>query len=302
MVQNLKVESNEGIRLDAFLAGQLADLSRESIKTMISHGSILVNDKKSKPSYRTLTGDVITILDSLNSSCSNLIAENIPLEILYQDDSMAVIVKPAGMLTHPSASKKTGTLVNALLYHLKELSDCGQERPGIVHRLDRDTSGILLIAKTAQAHRNLTDQFRDRVVKKTYLTLVHGRVELDSGEIRLPLKHSNALMRGDVAQGGREALTLFETIEKFNTWSFLRCFPKSGRTHQIRIHLSAIGYPVIGDKIYGPRKQQPEGLEGHLLHAAAIEFKHPSDGRQMTFECSLPGNFRKYYNILKEEI
>lgn len=277
-----------GIRLDRFLA-KVMDVSRNQIQKLISGGHVFVaGSVVSDPSRKVKFGEVIkSVLPELKQSEAE--SENIPIEIIYQDDFFAVINKPRGLAVHPGAGRPSGTLVNALLYHLDGLSGIGGvERPGIVHRLDLDTSGIILIAKNDFAHENLSKQFSERLVKKEYFAIVHGVMLSKKGEIVAPIgRHRVNRKKMSVIEGGRYAHTTWESMEQFDKFSFLKINLMTGRTHQIRVHMEYIKHPIVGDPLYC-NKSNPFGTASQLLHAGNISFSHPEDGRTMSFSAALP--------------
>jgi 23S rRNA pseudouridine1911/1915/1917 synthase len=290
-----------GARLDAFVAGQIDGISRTRIQRAIEDGDVLVNDRAAKSSYRTRAGDRVEI-DLPEPPPVTLLPEPIPLEIVYEDDDLIVVDKPAGLVVHPGAGQESGTLANALVYHFNELSGtAGRIRPGIVHRIDKDTSGLLVVAKNDIAHEKLSDQFRNREVFKLYVTLVYGRVSRQDGEIEARLGRSPhnrtrmAVLRGGA---GREAHTLFEVADRYPEFTLLKVQIKTGRTHQIRVHMAHIGHPVVGDATYdGGRlntvrdsiiKREIQRLRRQFLHSAQLAFMHPRTGERLEFSSPMP--------------
>jgi 23S rRNA pseudouridine1911/1915/1917 synthase len=300
-----------GRRLDQFLTAQMPEVSRARVQQLIGEGKVLVNDAAAKPSLKLKGGERIQVLGPATPPPLRAIAEEIPLDVVYEDDDLAVIHKPAGMMVHAGAGptedeRNRGTLVNALLHRFGQLSAVGGElRPGIVHRLDRATSGLIVVAKNDFAHRRLAAQFSGRQVRKQYLALVHGWVKQEAGKI------SSAISRDRIRRtrmttrrsGGREAVTHYKVRERFESefgkFSLLDLKIDTGRTHQIRVHLASLGHPVVGDTLYGaPRELRPQAskspgtrplyLARNFLHAAAIEFAHPRTGEALSFSCPLP--------------
>ncbi len=275
------------IRLDSFVAGE-TELSRTQAQRMIREGSILLNGKSVKPNVVTQTGDLVDITypDPVET---DVLAENIPLDILYEDADLLVINKPQGMVVHPSAGHESGTLVNALLYHIKDLSGIGGElRPGIVHRIDRMTSGLLVVAKNDEAHRALSNQFRDHSAHRSYAALVDGNLREDEGTICAPLaRHPVDRKRMAIVQGGREAITHWRVAARYGQYTLLQIELETGRTHQIRVHLASQQHPVTGDDVYG-RDKRPFGLLGQALHGYRLSFAHPRTGERMVFYAPLP--------------
>ena len=290
-----------GTRLDAFLASQLNEVSRTRVQKAIEGGDVLVNDRTAKPSYRLKVGDRIEI-DLSSPPPLDLLPEALPLKILYEDRDLIVVNKPAGMVVHPGAGIESGTLANALLYHFNQLSEtAGRTRPGIVHRIDKETSGLLVVAKNEMAHENLSDQFRDRRVFKMYLALVYGHPSEARGEIEVPISRNprNRTRMAVASRGaGRAAYTDYEVARRFREFSLLTVRIKTGRTHQIRVHLAHIGHPVVADFIYGRgrensvrdsvSRQKIQSLGRHFLHAAQLAFNHPRTGERMEFASDLP--------------
>ena len=290
---------HSGVRLDAFLASQIEGWSRARLQKLIENEDVLVNHKPSKPSYKLREGDEVEV-ELVAPPATDFAPENIPIDVVYEDDTLVVVNKPAGLVVHPAAGTPSGTLANALTYHFQQLPDRGAGvRPGIVHRLDRDTSGLLVVAKTEGALENLSDQFRDRTVFKSYVALVHGRVSPDSGKIDQPLARDRSnRTRMAVVRGGRNALTLYRVRRSFDRFTLLDVELKTGRTHQIRVHLAWIKHPVVGDETYGggrdntiqdPRlRAQVRNLNRHFLHAEKLAFTHPKTKEVAKFESSLP--------------
>src|SRR5215218_3147885 len=286
-----------GTRLDTYLASQIEGWSRARLQRLIENEDVLVNGKVAKPSYKLRDGDEIEV-DLVAPPADFFTPENIPLDIVYEDETLVVVNKAAGLVVHPAAGTPSGTLANALAYHFPQLPGTGV-RPGIVHRLDRDTSGLLVVAKTETALENLSDQFRDRTVYKSYVALVHGRVLSNSGKIDQPLaRDPTNRTRMAVVRAGRNALTLYRVRQTFDRFTLLDVELKTGRTHQIRVHLAWIKHPVVGDETYGggrdntiqdPRlRARLRSLNRHFLHAEKLGFKHPTTGEFVKFESSLP--------------
>lgn len=294
-----------GKRLDQFLVSQPLLLSRSQVQSLIERGLVQVNSSLKRPSYKVRSGDLIKI-QLPQPQKAVLVPEEIPLEIIYEDQDLIVINKPQGMVVHPAAGHQKGTLVNALLNHSSKLSKVGGHlRPGIVHRLDKDTSGVLLVSKTDFAHQELARQLKAREIKRRYLALVHGEVREERGMIDAPLgrdpkerKKIAVLPQGTV--GAREARTHYRVRERYRGYTLLDVSLETGRTHQIRVHLSYAGYPVAGDQVYGYRRN-PLNLPGQALHAYQITFQHPSTGEVLTFEAPLPQVFADTLSRLRHE-
>ena len=283
-------------RLDAFLASQIEGWSRARLQRLIENEDVLVNGKPSKPSYKLRAHDKVEV-ELIAPATAVFTPENIPVEIVYEDETLVVVNKPAGLVVHPAAGSASGTLANALAYHFQQLPG-SNVRPGIVHRLDRDTSGLLVVAKTEAALENLSDQFRDRTVYKSYVALVHGRVSPDSGKIDQPLARDPAnRTRMAVVRGGRNALTLYRVRQAYERFTLLDVELKTGRTHQIRVHLAWLKYPVVGDETYGGGRDNTipdpqlrariRNLKRHFLHAEKLAFTHPKTGEVVKFQSPL---------------
>ena len=286
-----------GARLDAYLASLIEGWSRARLQRLIENEDVLVNGKIAKPSHKLRDGDEIDV-ELVAAPTDVFTPENIPLDIVYEDNVLVVVNKPAGLVVHPSPGTPSGTLANALAYHFQKLPGSGV-RPGIVHRLDRDTSGLLVVAKTDAALENLSDQFRDRTVYKSYVALVHGRVLTNSGKIDQPLaRDPSNRTRMAVVRAGRNALTLYRVRRAFDRFTLLDVELKTGRTHQIRVHLAWMKHPVVADETYGGGRDNTIGdprlrariraLHRHFLHAEKLGFKHPTTGEFVKFESALP--------------
>lgn len=283
-------------RLDKYLAS-VTDYSRSRIQNEIASGGIRVNDAMAKPGDKLKPGDVVTV-DIQPPREAEVQAENIPIEIVYQDEWLAVINKPQGMVVHPAPGHEDGTLVGALLWHIGDLSGIGGElRPGIVHRLDKDTSGLIVIAKNDEAHAALAAQMADKSAHRIYHAIVHGGFAEDE----LTIDKSIGRSRSDrkkmaIDRGGRHAVTRIRVLERFGEFTHVEASLETGRTHQIRLHLSSIGRPVAGDTVYGPKTPRLHD-KGQLLHAGTLIFRHPKTGEEMTFHAPLPDYFE---NVLKK--
>lgn len=301
-----------GARLDSFLAGQLGEISRTRIQRAIEDGDVLVNQRVAKSSYRLRAGDQIEI-DLPEPPPVELIPEAIPLDIVYEDDDLIVVDKPAGLVVHPGAGIASGTLANALVYHFNSLSEvAGRIRPGIVHRIDRDTSGLLVVAKNDVAHEKLSDQFRNRAVFKQYTALVYGRVKDERGEINARIGRStrNRTRMTVLAGGkGRAALTIYKVARRYQEFTLLDVQIKTGRTHQIRVHLAHTGHPVVGDLVYGAgrdntirdpaAKSAIRSLGRHFLHSSRLAFDHPITGERLEFASELPAELAALLGAIK---
>jgi 23S rRNA pseudouridine1911/1915/1917 synthase len=291
----------EGIRLDAYIASSVENLSRSMVQKLIKCGKVLVNNKVEKESYKVQLGDKI-LVEIPEPEESSLKKQNIPLDIIYEDNDILVVNKPKGMVVHPGNGNPDGTLANAILAHCEEsLSGIGGEiRPGIVHRIDKDTSGLLVIAKNDKAHINLSEQIKNREVKKIYVALVKGVIPENEATINMPIGRSTKdRKKMAVDREGKEAVTHFKVLKRYNKYTFIQVKIDTGRTHQIRVHMSHIGYPVVGDTVYSNGKND-FGVEGQMLHAKELEFKHPITGENMHFEAPLPEYFEEVLEKLEQ--
>ena len=295
-------ENDKGKRLDIYIAENFNELSRTMIKKLIESNNILVNDKSEKVSYKVQANDNISI-DVPEAKETKLKAQEIPLDIIYEDSDIIVVNKPKGMVVHPANGNPDGTLVNAILSICKNsLSGIGGElRPGIVHRLDKDTSGVIIVAKNDKAHINLSGQIKNHEVEKTYIALVRGFVKENEASINMPIGRSTKdRKKMAVTKTGKNAITHFKVLERFANYTLLQVKIETGRTHQIRVHLSQIGYPIVGDAVYSNGKN-PWGVEGQCLHAKSIRFKHPTTGKEMFIEAKIPEYFQDIIDDLKKD-
>lgn len=287
-----------GVRLDKAVA-DLTELSRSQANEAIKAGTILVNNQTQKARYAVKLGDVISY-ELPKEEVLDYQPENIPIEIVYEDSDVAVVNKPQGMVVHPSAGHTSGTLVNALLYHVKDLSTInGVVRPGIVHRIDKDTSGLLMIAKNDKAHQALAQELKEKKSLRQYVAIVHGNLPNDRGVIEAPIGRSDKDRKKQaVTAKGKPALTRFQVLERFGDFTLVELTLETGRTHQIRVHMAYIGHPIAGDPVYGPRKT----LAGHgqFLHAKTLGFTHPTTGELMTFSVEAPAIFQETLEKLRK--
>jgi 23S rRNA pseudouridine1911/1915/1917 synthase len=291
--------ADAGQRLDAFLAAHIDGWSRARLQRLIEDAAVLVNGKTSRPAYKLHSADEVEV-ELIQPSSASFAPENIPIDVVYEDDHLIVVNKPAGLVVHPAAGITSGTLANALAFHFQQLSTTrGQARPGIVHRLDKGTSGLMVVAKTEAAHEDLADQFRAREVYKSYLALVHGQVEMTKGEIDQPIaRDPRHRTRMAVVRGGRPALSIYRTRQRYGRFTLLDVELKTGRTHQIRVHLAWMKHPVVGDEVYGGGRDKTVSdplirseiarLHRQFLHAEQIGFRHPVTREKMSFRVALP--------------
>lgn len=284
------VEMQNG-RLDKVCSEIFSDYSRSQIKQLLDGGNITVNGKTEKAKYKVKSGDVIR-LEEPETRTLELRSENIPLDIVYEDDDVIVINKPQGMVVHPAPGHDEHTLVNALLYHCPLSTINGTFRPGIVHRIDKDTSGLLMVAKNDKAHRSLAKQLKDKTNIREYVALVHGRIAEDEGTINAPIGRSlKDRKKQAVVKDGRNAVTHFEVLKRYRDYTLVKCILETGRTHQIRVHMKYIGHPLVGDPLYGPKKTIKGN--GQFLHAGKLGFVHPTTGKLLIFEAPLPKIFQE---------
>ena len=311
----IKDSIDEGIRLDQYLTSNLSDISRSQIQKYIKSGSILVNGELTKTGYSLLIHDEISILDSINEPVENDISpEPMKINIIYEDDELAVINKPSGIVIHPGVGHSSGTLVNGLIHHFDSLSNVnGETRPGIVHRLDADTSGVLVVAKNNKSHKFLADQFQNRTIEKEYTAITWGDWIDSSGKIDTSIARSKKdPTLFEVCDGGKKSLTHYKVKKQFRHLSLVLFYPKSGRTHQIRVHSSSLGHPIFGDNKYGGSTNKTKGFlpeftkfyqiklanfNRHALHASSIEFRHPLTNNRLKYHAPLSKNF---LNLVQE--
>lgn len=291
-------ENTQKKRIDSYIVDKNINLSRTAIKRLLDEGKILVNGKKQKPSYKPEVGDIITI-EIMKPKEVELKPQDIPIDIIYEDKDIIVVNKPKGMVVHPANGNPDGTLVNAILAKCKDsLSGIGGEiRPGIVHRLDKDTSGLLIIAKNDQAHINMSKQIQDRKVIKKYIALVKGVIGENTATIDMPIARSTKdRKKMAVDPKGKEAITHYKVLQRYDKYTLLEIKIDTGRTHQIRVHMSYIGHPVVGDMQYSNGKNEFR-IEGQMLHSKYLEFDHPITGKRLKLEAPLPEYFEQ---VLKE--
>lgn len=296
-------EESVGIRIDKFLSDSIDNFTRSGISKLISDGNVTVNQTVISKNYKCKFNDNITVLvpDAVELDVQ---AENIPLDIVYEDNDLLVVNKPKGMVVHPAAGNYSGTLVNALLYHCKDsLSGInGVIRPGIVHRIDKDTSGLLIVAKNDTAHLSLAQQIKEHSFHRAYQAVCYGNIKEDTGTVHQPIgRHPKDRKRMAVTdKNSKDAVTHFEVLERFGDFTHIRCILETGRTHQIRVHMSYIGHPLAGDNVYGPSKVI-KSLNGQCLHAGEIGFVHPRTKEYMEFKSELPDYFTEFLKKIKKD-
>ena len=294
----IKSDAN-GIRIDKFIADNLDNQSRSYIQKLIDDGFVTLNDKPVKAKYKIKAGDEFKIVIP-EAEELDIVAEDIPLDIIYEDKDILVVNKPKGMVVHPAPGHYTGTLVNAIMYHCKDnLSGInGVLRPGIVHRIDMNTTGSLLICKSDKAHQIMADKFKVHDLTRKYHTIVHGNIKEDDGIINAPIgRHPiDRKKMSTKCKNGRNAITHYKVLKRFGNFTYVECQLETGRTHQIRVHMASIGHPVLGDDVYGPSKC-PFKLEGQTLHAKILGIEHPITGEYMEFDAPLPEYFE---NLLRK--
>ncbi|MGO5065650.1 RluA family pseudouridine synthase [Clostridium sporogenes] len=300
---SLQVEKEfDNVRLDLYLSKTFEDKSRSYLQGIIEEGNVLVNNNKKKRNYKLKVGDNIEV----NIPAPKLLQiepENIDLDIVYEDKDLIVVNKPQNMVVHPAPGVYSGTLVNALLNHCKDLSGInGVARPGIVHRIDKDTSGVLVVAKNDKSHNNLAVQFKEHSISRVYMALVEGIIKDEQGTIEAPIgRHPVDRIKMAVVKDGRHAVTHYKVVERFKNHTLVECRLETGRTHQIRVHMSHIMHPLVGDPVYGYKKQR-FNLKGQMLHAKLLGFIHPTTGEYMEFKSSIPEYFKKIIKILRNEL
>lgn len=301
-VIRISVDNDNEDRLDLFLAEELEGISRSTIQKLISNGNITVNDRLKKASYILKDGDQV-LVNIPEEKPIEILPENLPLDILYEDEDIAVVNKAQDIVVHPAPGNYNKTLVNALLYHIDSLSMAnGIIRAGIVHRLDKDTSGLLVIAKNEFAHEKLVKQFKDRTVLKEYITLVHNNVREDEGIIKKPIgRNPKDRKKMAVVANGKEAITTYKVIKRYNNYSLLRVGLHTGRTHQIRVHMAQMNHPIVGDPVYSKARNEFK-VDRQLLHAYKIGFVHPRRDEYMEFKKDIPKEFKDIIDKLNKRV
>ena len=302
MTEYLVVENDGGERIDRYLSDNLTDKSRSYLQKLIKDGKVKVNGKPVKANYRLVFDDQVEIfMPEIKEP--DIEPENIPLDILYEDKDVLLVNKPKQMVVHPAPGHYSGTLVNAIMYHCgHELSGInGVMRPGIVHRIDMDTTGSLVICKNDAAHQSLSDQLKEHSINRIYEAIVHGNIKQDEGTVNAPIgRHPTDRKKMSIhAKNGREAITHYKVLERFGNYTHIQCKLETGRTHQIRVHMSSIGHPLVGDAVYGPAKCPFPNLQGQTLHAKTLGFIHPATNEYLEVNAPLPEYFVALINKLK---
>lgn len=302
---DFKVEEWEsGLRIDKFIAGRMEELSRSHIQKLVKDQKAAVNGLPVKQNYK-LSKDELVTLEIPDNQEPDILPEDIPLDILYEDQDILIVNKPKGMVVHPAAGHYSGTLVNALMFHCKDsLSGInGVLRPGIVHRIDKDTTGSLLICKNDNAHQKLAEQLKNHSITRVYHAIVHGRIKEDSGTVDAPIgRHPSDRKKMAVNyKNGKEAVTHYEVLQRFEKYTYIQCRLETGRTHQIRVHMASLHHPLLGDEVYGPARCPFKGLTGQTLHAKVLGIIHPSTGEYLETDAPLPEYFEKLLKQLANQ-
>ena len=302
MKEYFTVENQEGERIDRYLSEEMEDRSRSYIQKLIKDQYVIVNQKPVKANYRLSLGDMVEITLP-EAKEPDIIPENIPLDILYEDQDIIIVNKPKQMVVHPAPGHYSGTLVNALMYHCgQELSGInGTMRPGIVHRIDMDTTGSLIVCKNDMAHQSLSDQLKVHSIKRVYVAIVHGNIKEDNGTVNFPIgRHPTERKKMSIhTKNGRNAITHYKVLERFGEYTYIQCELETGRTHQIRVHMASIGHPLVGDQVYGPRKCPFPKLQGQTLHAKTLGIIHPRTGEYLEINAPLPDYFIELLDRLR---
>lgn len=302
MKEYFTVENQEGERIDRYLSEEMEDRSRSYIQKLIKDQYVIVNQKPVKANYRLSLGDMVEITLP-EAKEPDIIPENIPLDILYEDQDIIIVNKPKQMVVHPAPGHYSGTLVNALMYHCgQELSGInGTMRPGIVHRIDMDTTGSLIVCKNDMAHQSLSEQLKIHSIKRVYVAIVHGNIKEDNGTVNAPIgRHPTERKKMSIhTKNGRNAITHYKVLERFGEYTYIQCALETGRTHQIRVHMASIGHPLVGDQVYGPRKCPFPKLQGQTLHAKTLGIIHPRTGEYLEINAPLPDYFIELLDRLR---
>ena len=295
-------KEDAGTRMDAYLSSVTDNtLSRSFIQKLVAAGKVRVNGEvKEEKKYKVKAGDLLEMQIPEPVQTENALPEDIPLDIVYEDEDVAVINKPRGMVVHPAPGNETGTMVNALLYHFKDLSSVGGVvRPGIVHRIDKDTSGLIMVAKNDKAHLSLSEQLKVHSITRVYQAVVWNNFKEEEGTVDAPIaRDPKNRFRMAVTEGGRRAVTHYRVLERFGAFTLIECRLETGRTHQIRVHMAYRKHPLLGDALYGPDKN-PYGAQGQMLHARVLGFDHPSTGERLVFQCEPPAEFSRVLERLR---
>ena len=298
--RELVVEADQGIRLDRYLSSQWEDLSRSYLQKLLMDGHVLVNGRLVKSSYKISPGERIT-LELPETSPVEILPESMPLDILYEDRDLIMVNKPKGMVVHPAAGHESGTLVNGLLAHCKDLSGInGILRPGIVHRIDMDTTGVLVVCKNDSTHKDIAEQLKVHSIRRIYYAIVHGVIKEEDGTVNAPIgRHPTDRKKMSINQkNGKPAITHYHVLHRYERFTYVSCQLETGRTHQIRVHMATIGHPLLGDSVYGTAKCPCPGLQGQTLHAGVLGIHHPATGEYLEVKAPLP----KYFLELLEKL
>ena len=293
-----------GERLDVFLTKKQPELSRSHVQKLVADGRALVNGTVRKANFKLREGDEVSLVVP-EPEAVEIKAEDIPLDVLYEDEDIIVVNKARGMVVHPASGVNSGTLVNALLFHCQDLSGInGEIRPGIVHRLDKDTSGVMVCAKNDKAHIDLAEQIRTKSAHRIYWAIVHGNIKEEAGIIKGDIgRHpTDRKKMAIVRENGKPAVTHFKVIERFGDYTLIECRLETGRTHQIRVHMTSIGHPLVNDPKYGPKKQSPFAIDGQALHSLSLVLRHPSTGEEMTFTAPVPEDMNRILTGLRDKL
>ena len=304
MIREFCVEEGAGSRIDRYLSEQVAEMSRAHLQKLLKDGGVTVNDRPVKSSYKVAEGDKIQ-LDIPEAVEPEIVPEEMDLDILYEDKDIILINKPKGMVVHPAAGHATGTLVNGLMAHCRgDLSGInGVMRPGIVHRIDMDTTGVLIVCKNDQAHNAIAEQLKVHSITRKYYAIVHGVVKEDEGTVHAPIgRHPTDRKKMSINEkNGKDAVTHYRVLRRFRRFTYIECQLETGRTHKIRVHMASIGHPLLGDHVYGPAKCPFSGLQGQTLHAGVLGIIHPTTGEYMEFQAPLPEYFETLLKKLEQD-
>lgn len=304
MIREFCVEEGAGSRIDRYLSEQVSEMSRAHLQKLLKDGGVTVNDRPVKSSYKVAEGDRIQ-LDIPEAVEPEIVPEEMDLDILYEDKDIILINKPKGMVVHPAAGHATGTLVNGLMAHCRgDLSGInGVMRPGIVHRIDMDTTGVLIVCKNDKAHNAIAEQLKVHSITRKYYAIVHGVVKEDEGTVHAPIgRHPVDRKKMSINEkNGKDAITHYRVLRRFRRFTYIECQLETGRTHQIRVHMASIGHPLLGDHVYGPAKCPFSGLQGQTLHAGVLGIIHPTTGEYMEFQAPLPEYFEKLLKKLEQD-